>query len=58
MTRSRPEGIELPDDVPNPKTHTLTFFGKLLGAWVAMGFRTPKIDYVAGPLETGSVETS
>ncbi|WP_028671900.1 GFA family protein [Saccharospirillum impatiens] len=51
MTRSRPEGVELPSDVPNPNTHTLTFYRKLFGAWAAMGFRTPKIDYVAGPLE-------
>ena len=54
MTRSRPEGIELPGDVPNPKTHTLTFYGKLFGAWAAMGFRSPKIDYVAGPLEVSN----
>lgn len=56
MTRSRPAGIELPDDVPNPKTHTFSFYGKLFGAWVAMGFRTPKVDYVAGPLEAGNTE--
>ncbi|WP_127560197.1 GFA family protein [Saccharospirillum alexandrii] len=56
MTRSRRAGVELPDDVPNPKTHTLSFYGKLFGAWVAMGFRTPKVDYVAGPLEASNSE--
>ncbi|MEC7764628.1 MAG: hypothetical protein VX874_22180 [Pseudomonadota bacterium] len=45
MTKDLPEGIVLPTDVPNPKTHTPGFMLKLLGAWVAMGFRTPKIDW-------------
>lgn len=52
MTRSRPAGVKLPDDVPNPKTHTVSFYFKLLSAWAAMGFRTPKVDYVAGRLDT------
>jgi len=43
MTVDLPNGVELPDDIPNPKKHTFTFFVKLLGAWVAMGFRVPKI---------------
>ncbi|WP_018689193.1 GFA family protein [Ahrensia kielensis] len=43
-------GVTPPDDVPNPKTHTLGFMGKLLSAWVAMGFRNPKIA-VNGPLD-------
>lgn len=51
MTRDRPEGVELPDDVPNPGTHTLSFYAKLLGAWAAMGFRVPKVDFVAGILD-------
>ncbi len=51
MTRSRPPGVELPDDVPNPSTHTVSFYFKLLSAWVAMGFRTPKVDYVNGRLD-------
>ncbi|MEX1058475.1 MAG: DUF6151 family protein, partial [Natronospirillum sp.] len=36
MTRSRPEGVELPDDVPNPRTHTVSFYAKLFRAWAAM----------------------
>lgn len=31
----------LPDDVPNGRHQTLSFFAKLLGAWIAMGFRSP-----------------
>ncbi|MGH8494344.1 MAG: hypothetical protein ACRERR_14755 [Moraxellaceae bacterium] len=50
MTRSRPTGIVLPNDVPNPKTHTARFYIQLFKAWAAMGFRTPKIDYVRGAL--------
>ncbi len=33
----------LPADMPNLKTHTVTFYAKLLAAWIAMGFRNPKI---------------
>lgn len=51
MTRDRRAGIELPDDVPNPRAHTLRFYAKLLQAWVAMRFRVPKVDYVHGVLD-------
>jgi hypothetical protein len=51
MTRDRPEGVELPNDVPNPKTHTISFFAKLFRAWAAMRFRVPKVDYVNGVLD-------
>lgn len=50
MTRSRPKGVVLANDVPNPATHTFSFFAKLLCAWAAMGFRTPKIDWVSGDI--------
>ncbi|MCT7664378.1 GFA family protein [Shinella kummerowiae] len=33
----------LPADMPNLKTHTVAFYAKLLAAWIAMGFRNPKI---------------
>ena len=33
----------LPSDMPNLKTHTVAFYAKLLAAWIAMGFRNPKI---------------
>lgn len=51
MTRSRPENVVLPNDVPNPKTHTLSFYIKLLGAWAAMRFQTPKLDFIVGKLD-------
>jgi hypothetical protein len=51
MTRSRPAGVVLSDDVPNPKSHTFSFMTKLLGAWVAMRFRTPKLNFISGKLD-------
>jgi hypothetical protein len=51
MARDRPEGVELPDDVPNPSTHTFSFYAKLFRAWAAMGFRSPKVDFVKGDLD-------
>lgn len=36
----------LPDDMPNLKSHRVSFYAKLLGAWIAMGFRNPKIEVV------------
>ncbi len=50
MTSDLPDPSVLPDDVPNRKTQSASFFAKLLGAWIAMGFRSPKIP-VAGTLE-------
>lgn len=50
MTRDAPEGAALSGEVANPETHTLGFYARLLAAWAAMGFRTPKIDYVNGEL--------
>ena len=49
MTRDLPDPSVLPADVPNLKTHSGVFMWKLLWAWVAMGFRVPKIE-VAGEL--------
>ncbi len=34
---------DLPTDVPNLKTHSLAFYGRLFGAWARMGFRNPQI---------------
>ncbi len=42
MASDLPESASLPDDIPNAKKQSLGFFAKLFGAWVAMGFRTPK----------------
>ncbi len=43
MTADRRESIELPRDVPNYTTHSGKFMWKLLAAWIAMGFRVPKV---------------
>ena len=43
MTRDRVDAAPLPDDIPNPKSHTAGFMFRLLAAWVAMGFRIPKV---------------
>jgi hypothetical protein len=43
MTKDRRAGIELPADIPNINGHSGKFFWKLIIAWTAMGFRTPKI---------------
>jgi hypothetical protein len=51
MTRSRPDGVALPEDVPNPKTHTFSFYTRLFRAWAAMRFRSPNIDIVNGTLD-------
>ncbi|KXF76720.1 hypothetical protein ATN84_11840 [Paramesorhizobium deserti] len=43
MTSDIPAGTTLSDDVPNAKHHSFSFFAKLLSAWIAMGFRSPKV---------------
>lgn len=44
MTSDLADASVLDDTVPSGGTHTIGFFAKLLGAWIAMGFRTPKIE--------------
>lgn len=51
MTSDLPPGTTLPDDVPNCRHQSGRFFAKLLGAWVAMGFRVPKITVTGGSLD-------
>ena len=48
MTADRREGVVLPDDAPNYPGHAGRFVGRLLGAWLAMGFRVPKVAGVPG----------
>ena len=43
MTRDLPEGVTPPDDMTNARAHTPGFMARLLWAWVAMGFRVPKM---------------
>jgi hypothetical protein len=40
----------LPNDLPNLDRHSVRFYAKLFGAWVAMGFRKPRFD-VQGRLD-------
>lgn len=40
----------LPNDIVNLKTHHLRFYAKLLKAWIAMGFKNPKIQ-VGGTID-------
>jgi len=50
MTSDLPAGTLLDNAVPNGKRQSISFFAKLLGAWIAMGFRSPKIP-VTGTLD-------
>ena len=43
MTSDLPDASVLTNDVPNGKRQSLWFYAKLLGAWIAMGFKVPKI---------------
>ena len=43
MAGDLPDAANLPSDIPNLKTHTPAFYLKLLGAWIGMGFRNPRI---------------
>jgi hypothetical protein len=47
MTMDRRAGVELPDDMPNCRTQSASFMWHLLSAWVAMGFRRPKVKGIA-----------
>lgn len=44
----RPDGVELPDDIPNYRTPSGKFMWRLLTAWAAMGFRAPPVERTAG----------
>ena len=46
MTADRPQGVTLPEDMPNYPGFAGRFMLKLLGAWIAMGFRRPAVDGV------------
>lgn len=49
MTSDLPDPGVLDDDLPNAKRQSLSFFLKLLGAWIAMGFKAPRVS--VGPTE-------
>ena len=50
MAADLPDASVLPTDVPNHKHQSVEFFAKLLGAWIAMGFRSPFLP-ISGKLE-------
>jgi hypothetical protein len=50
MTSDLPDGVLLADDVPSGTRHTVSFFAKLLVAWIAMGFRSPAVTVVNGDI--------
>jgi hypothetical protein len=43
MTGDLPDPSVLPNDVPNARSQSLSFFAKLLGAWIAIRFRSPTV---------------
>ena len=45
MIKDRRAGVELPADLPNLSGHSGKLMLKLLAAWIAMGFRKPKISW-------------
>lgn len=49
MTGDLDDPSALPDDVPNLKRQSLSFYAKLMKAWIAMRFRVPQVA-VAGDL--------
>jgi hypothetical protein len=53
MTSDLAEGATLPDNIPNSRRQSFGFFAKLLSAWIAMRFRTPKITCVNGAFNVG-----
>ena len=51
MIADRPAGVEFTDALPSYRKQSGGFMWRLLVAWVAMGFRAPKLDYVKGTLD-------
>ncbi|WP_338868321.1 hypothetical protein [Myxococcus stipitatus] len=51
MTSDLPRGVTLSGDIPSGKWSQAVFFARLLGAWVAMGFRSPKLTFINGALQ-------
>ena len=48
MIKERPDGVELPDDIPNHAAPSGKLLWRLLKAWAAMGFRAPKVETTKG----------
>lgn len=43
MTQNALDRARVPDDVPSGALATAGFYGRLLTAWIAMGFKVPDI---------------
>jgi hypothetical protein len=54
MTKDRPSDAPFPDAVPTYPKNSIRFIVRLMGAWAAMGFRTPRIDYVQAKVGAAS----
>lgn len=52
MISDRADGPPLPQDVPNARYQSFGFMVKLLGAWIAMGFKAPKLELAGEPIRT------
>lgn len=48
MVKERPDGVVLPDDIPNHAAASGKFLWRLLKAWAAMGFRAPTVEATKG----------
>jgi len=51
MTSESRVDVEFTDDVPTHKKHPLKFMWKLIAAWAAMGFKSPKIAFAGEKLD-------
>lgn len=51
MTSDLPQDVVLDDRLPNAKQQNFAFFAALLGAWVAMGFKVPKLQIIEGGID-------
>jgi hypothetical protein len=49
MTKERRDGVVLADDLPNYEGAAGKFMFRLVGAWIAMGLRRPKITWGCPP---------
>jgi hypothetical protein len=49
MTKERRVGVEFADDLPNYSAHSGKAMLRLVSAWIAMGFRRPKISLGSVP---------
>jgi hypothetical protein len=58
MIADRREGVTFSDSIPSYKKHSAKFMWQLLSAWARMGFRAPKIVYVAGTFGAGAYTTT